>query len=46
VAVVRAVRPAIQLIVVLASDEETQAHERYLSLLESASGGQCLWKRA
>jgi DNA polymerase-3 subunit epsilon len=45
-AVVRAVRPAIQLIVVRATDEETQAHERYLGLLESASGGQCLWKRA
>ena len=45
-AVVRAVRPAIQLIVVLASDEELLAHERYLGLLDSASGGQCLWKQA
>ena len=45
-AVVRAVRPAIQLIVVRATDEETQAHERYLGLLDTASGGQCLWKRA
>jgi DNA polymerase-3 subunit epsilon len=45
-AVIRAVRPAIQLLVVLATDEEVQAHERYLGLLETASGGQCLWKHA
>ena len=35
-AVVRAVRPTIQLIVVRATDEETQAHERYLGLLDTA----------
>jgi DNA polymerase-3 subunit epsilon len=45
-AVVRAVRPAIQLIVVLATDEEAQAHERYLGVLDTASGGHCLWKHA
>jgi DNA polymerase-3 subunit epsilon len=45
-AVIRAVRPAIQLLVVLASAEEVEAHERYLGLLDTASGGQCLWKRA
>ena len=37
-AVIRAVRPAIQLLVVLASAEEVEAHERYLGLLDTASG--------
>lgn len=44
-AIVRASRPAVALIVIRPSDEEITAHERYLGVIDAASGGQCLWKR-
>jgi DNA polymerase III subunit epsilon len=40
------VRTALPLIVVVATDEEAQAHESMLALIAKASGGRCLWPPA
>jgi DNA polymerase III subunit epsilon len=40
------VRTALPLIVVMATDEEAQAHESMLTLIAKASGGRCLWPPA
>jgi DNA polymerase-3 subunit epsilon len=44
--VIRAVRPSIPLLVIYATQEEVRAHDHYLGVIDAASGGQCLWKRA
>jgi DNA polymerase-3 subunit epsilon len=43
---IRATRPAIPLLVIYATEAEALAHDRYLGVLDTASGGQCVWKRA
>jgi DNA polymerase III subunit epsilon len=44
-ALVRAlVRPPVPLRIVVASDEELQAHELMLGIIAKASGGRCLWQ--
>jgi len=40
------VRPETPLRVVMATEEETLAHESMLTLIVKASGGRCLWKPA
>jgi len=44
--IVRAVRPAISLLVVSPSDDELAAHERVLTVLDKASGGQTVFRAA
>jgi DNA polymerase III subunit epsilon len=44
--VVRAVRPAIALIVLRPDAEELAAHERVLDAIDKASAGQCVWRSA
>ena len=41
---IRAVRPAIALLVIRPSDEEVAAHERVLAAIDRASGGHRLWQ--
>lgn len=41
---IRAVRPAIALLVIRPSDEELAAHERVLAAIDRASGGHRLWQ--
>jgi DNA polymerase-3 subunit epsilon len=43
--VAKAVRPAGTLLVLRASDDETQAHEAMLKLLDKASGGKTAWRK-
>jgi DNA polymerase-3 subunit epsilon len=38
-------RSGLELVVLRASDEEVAAHEAALARLDSASGGECLWRR-
>lgn len=38
------VRPPVPLRIVLASEEELQAHELMLGIIAKASGGRCLWQ--
>ena len=40
------VRTALPLIVVMATEEEAQAHESMLTIIAKASGGRCLWPPA
>ena len=40
------VRTALPLIVVVATEEEAQAHESMLTIIAKASGGRCLWPPA
>lgn len=40
------VRTGLELLVLLASEEEARAHESMLSLITRASGGRCLWPLA
>jgi DNA polymerase III subunit epsilon len=40
------VRAAVPLRVVLATEEETRAHESMLTIIAKASGGRCLWQPA
>ena len=40
------VRTAVPLCIVLATEEETQAHESMLTIIAKASGGRCLWQPA
>ncbi len=38
------VRPPVPLRIIVASDEELQAHELMLGIIAKASGGRCLWQ--
>lgn len=40
------VRPAVPLRIVMATEEETLAHESMLTIIAKASGGRCLWQPA
>jgi hypothetical protein len=40
------VRTALPLVVVMATEEEAEAHEAMLKIIAKASGGKCLWQPA
>ena len=40
------VRTALPLVVVMATEEEADAHEAMLKIIAKASGGKCLWQPA
>jgi DNA polymerase III subunit epsilon len=40
------VRTALPLVVIMATDEEANAHESMLKIIAKASGGRCLWQPA